>query len=51
MKKDFYKSKSFWAGAVVFVCGGLVALGVDIPVELILGILGLEGYFVRLSMN
>ena len=48
---EFYKSKTFWAGVVVFVGGGLKAVGVDIPIEIILMALGLEGYFIRYGMK
>ena len=50
-KKEWYKSKSVWCGVVIFACGGLKAVGVDIPVEVILGLLGLEGGFIRLGMK
>lgn len=48
---EIYKSKTFWAGAVVFVGGGLKAVGVDIPIEIILMALGLEGYFIRYGIK
>jgi len=44
MKKDWYKSKTFYAAAVVFVAGGLTALGYNVEWLLALGgALGLVG--------
>jgi len=45
--KQFWKQKTFYAGMVVFACGGLAALGYDVPTEMILGMLGLQGLFIR----
>jgi len=50
-KVTWWKSKSVLCGIVIFICGGLKAVGVDIPVEVILGLLGLEGGFIRLGMK
>lgn len=51
-QKPWYQSKTFYAGAIVFVCGGLKAIGIEvIPTEAILMMLGLEGYFIRCRMK
>lgn len=51
-KKPWYLSKTFYSGVIVFLCAGLKATGIiDIPVEVIFMLLGLEGYFIRSGMK
>ena len=52
MKKDWWKSKSIWGGLLVFLGGGLSAIGLDSfgqPVMALGGALGFVG--VRLAMK
>lgn len=49
--KEFWKTKTFWAGVIIFVCSGVNAFGAGIPVEVILGMLGLEGIFIRHNLK
>lgn len=49
--KPFYKQKTFYAGVAIFICAGLNGLGYNVPTELILGLLGLEGLFIRHGMK